>query len=266
MQQPLVPPQGQAFDIELFDPGYTGVLGRKEAKKKRRQLRSELNELQDLLYADRRFAMLVVLQGIDTAGKDGTIKSVFRDVGPLGCSVSNFGVPSDEEKAHDFLWRYHMRTPERGKIGIFNRSYYESVLVERVHHLTPPERWQDRYEEINAFESRLASEQTVIMKFFLHISKDEQRQRLQERVDNPHKRWKFNPADLKQRQEWDDYQEAFQDMVDRCNTEIAPWHVVPSDHKLYRDIAIAQALVNRLAALELDYPKPVEGEPDLIVE
>ncbi len=266
MTQPLVPPRDRPFDIRDYDPGYTGTLPKAEGRRRRKDLRAELNNLQDTLYADRRYALLVVLQGIDTAGKDGTIKSVFRDVGPLGCAVANFGVPSEEEKAHDFLWRYHRRTPERGKIGIFNRSYYESVLVERVLELAPEERWRGRFEEINDFESRLADERTIVMKFFLHISKEEQRDRLQERVDNPRKRWKFNAGDLDQRKLWDSYQAAFQDMVERCNTIVAPWHVVPADHKWYRDVVIAEALVERLRRLDLTYPDPSGGELHVIVE
>lgn len=257
--QPLVPPHHGHFRLADFDPGYDGGMKREEAEAEIESLRTRLNELQDVLYADRRYALLVVLQGIDTAGKDGTIKSVFREVGPLGCSVVNFGVPTEEESRHDYLWRYHREAPRRGQLVIFNRSYYESVLVERVHKLAPEETWKSRYEQINQFEALLAAGATVTMKFFLHISKDEQRQRLQERVDNPKKQWKFRAGDLGERKSWDAYANAFEDMVGRCNTETAPWHVVPGDHKWYRDVAVARALVKKLESLELRYPAAEPG-------
>jgi PPK2 family polyphosphate:nucleotide phosphotransferase len=225
-----------------------------------------LNELQDLLYADRRYALLIVLQAIDTGGKDGTIKSVFQEVGPLGCNVVSFGVPTAEEAAHDYLWRYHKTAPERGKVTIFNRSYYESVLVERVKDLVPKDVWKRRYDEINQFEEYLGKQGTKVAKFFLHISKDEQRERLQERIDNPKKHWKFRKADLDERLAWDKYQEAFEDMVDRCNTEDAPWHVVPANHKGYRDVVVAKALIELLESLELRYPDPEPGIESLKVE
>lgn len=254
MAQKIVPAHDRPFRLKDYDPGFTDGVGRQAAEAETEALRGRLNELQDTLYADRRFALLVVLQGIDTAGKDGVIKSVFRDVGPLGCTVANFGVPSEEEKAHDFLWRYHLRAPERGKFVIFNRSHYEGVIVERVRGFTPEERWKARYAEINAFEAGLTAENTVIMKFFLHISKEEQRQRLQERVDNPKKNWKFRTGDLDERKYWEAYQEAFDDMVERCNTAAAPWHVVPADNKWYRDLVVARALVRRMEDLDLRYP------------
>jgi PPK2 family polyphosphate:nucleotide phosphotransferase len=257
--QPLVPPRSKPFRIREYAAGFTGDAGKEDALAKIPGLRLRLNEIQDLLYADRRFALLVIFQGIDTAGKDGTVKSVFQEVGPLGCAVENFGVPNEEEAAHDYLWRYHRAAPERGKVVIFNRSYYESVLVERVHGFAPEARWKGRYDEINAFERLLAAEGTVIMKFFLHISKEEQRERLQERIDNPRKQWKYRPGDLDERKLWDNYQSAFEDMVDRCNSEIAPWHVIPANHKWYRDEVVARALIERLEQLDLRYPPAAEG-------
>lgn len=254
MPDDLVPPAGRGFRLADYDTRPQRGIDRKAAEDETDVLRGRLNDLQDTLYADRRFALLVVLQGIDTAGKDGTIRSVFRDVGPLGCSVANFGVPTDEEKAHDFLWRYHHRTPEKGKFVIFNRSHYEGVIVERVRGFVPKERWEARYGEINAFEAALAAEKTVIMKFFLHLSNDEQRERLQERIDNPKKHWKFRAGDLDERKHWGAYQEAFEDMIARCNTPHAPWHVVPADAKWYRDLVVARALVRRLEDLDLRYP------------
>jgi len=259
MSQPLVPPSGKSVDLRDYDPAHSNGMSREEALAAIVPLRLRLNELQDLLYADRRLALLVVLQGIDTAGKDGTVRSVFREVGPLGCSVVSFGVPSEEESAHDYLWRVHQHTPERGKLVIFNRSHYESVLVERVHGLVPKGTWKRRYDEINAFERLLTAESTVIVKFFLHISKDEQRERLQERVDNPKKHWKFRPGDMDDRKLWDKYQEAFGDMLTECNTKHAPWHIVPADHKWYRDVVVARTLIARLEELGLRYPEPASG-------
>ncbi|MBI2767140.1 MAG: polyphosphate kinase 2 family protein [Chloroflexi bacterium] len=264
--QPIVPPPGKPFRLAEFDPENTSGTSKEAALALIPSLRLGINELQDLLYADRRYALLIVLQGIDTAGKDGTIKSVFQEVGPLGSSVANFGVPSAEEAAHDFLWRYHARAPEKGKVVIFNRSYYESVLVERVDSLVSKDVWKARYDTINEFERYLVAQQTVIAKFFLHISKGEQRERLQERVDNPKKRWKFREGDLQERAHWDAYQEAFEDMVGRCNTAAAPWHVVPADHKWYRDVVIAKAIIALLESLDLHYPKPVAGVEGTVVE
>lgn len=263
--QPLVPPLDHSFHLRHYDAGYTDI-SQEKAEAELLSLRVRLNDLQDLLYADRRYAMLVVLQGIDTSGKDGTIKSVFKEVGPLGCSVANFGVPSAEELAHDYLWRYHVHAPERGKLVIFNRSYYESVLVERVKGIVGKDEWNRRYDQINAFERFLLAEGTAVMKFFLHISKDEQRERLQERVDNPKKRWKFRMQDLEERKLWDAYHDAFSDMVANCNTKEAPWQVVPANHKWYRDVVIARALIRRLEAMDLRYPQPEQGIAGLKVE
>jgi PPK2 family polyphosphate:nucleotide phosphotransferase len=259
MSQDLVPPRGKRFKLKEYDPGSTNGYAHSDYEGLMANLRLRLNELQDLLYADGRYALLVVLQGIDTAGKDGATKSVFREVGPLGASVVSFGVPSEEEKKHDYLWRIHNHCPARGQLVIFNRSHYESVLVERVHDYSPEARWKARYDEINQFERMLTAEGTVIMKFFLHISSDEQRERLQARADDPTKRWKFRMHDLDDRKLWDSYQEAFEEMVDRCNTEEAPWHVVPANKKWYRDIVIAQALIKRLEKLDLRYPDPEPG-------
>ncbi len=258
MSQPLIPPCGQPVDLRGYDPAFTGNLAKEQARQLLPALCERLNELQDTLYADRRFAVLAVLQGIDTAGKDGTIKNVFRDVGPLGCSVANFGVPTEEELAHDFLWRYHRETPARGKFVVFNRSHYEAVLVERVKSLVPEATWQARYDQINAFERLLVDEGVVVMKFFLHISREEQRERLQERIDNPKKHWKFRQGDLEERRNWDRYQQAFAEMLSRCNPAHAPWHIVPADHKWYRDLVVARALVDRIEALGLRYPGPFE--------
>ena len=264
--QPITPPHDKPFHITDYDPAETHGLSKEQALSEIDQLRTRLNELQDLLYADRRFGLLVVLQAIDTGGKDGTTKSVFREVGPLGCAVFSFGVPSAEEAAHDYLWRYRVNTPERGKVVIFNRSYYESVLVERVNELVSKHVWEKRYDDINRLEAYLAEQHIVVAKFFLHISKDEQRERLQDRIDTPKKRWKFHSGDLDERKKWDAYQDAFEAMVDRCNTKSAPWHVVPADHKWYRDVVVAKALIERLEALDLRYPEPEAGIEKIRVE
>ncbi|MEO6436411.1 MAG: PPK2 family polyphosphate kinase [Tepidisphaeraceae bacterium] len=263
--QPLIPPLGKSFKIKDYDPAETNGLKREAGEAELEKLRVRLNELQDMMYADERYALLVVLQGIDASGKDGVSKSVFREVSPLGCSVVGFGAPSDEEKHHDYLWRIHTACPEKGKIVIFNRSHYESVLVERVRGFAPEERWKGRYDEINRFEELLTHESTVVMKFFLHISEDEQRERLQARVNDPTKRWKFRMGDLEDRKLWADYQSAFQDMIDECNTKHAPWHVVPADKKWYRDVVIARAIIERLEQLDLRYPEPEKGVVGLTV-
>lgn len=205
-----------------------------------------LASLQELLYAARTHAVLVVLQGIDTAGKDGTIRHVFSGVNPQGCRVATFGVPSPEEAAHDFLWRVHRETPACGQIVIFNRSHYESVLVERVHRIVPKSVWSERYGQINAFESMLSAEGTVILKFFLNLSRAEQKKRLEEREQDPDKRWKANPDDWQERKRWGAYRSAFEEMLSKTSTDDAPWHVIPSDHKWYRNLAIASVIAGRL--------------------
>jgi PPK2 family polyphosphate:nucleotide phosphotransferase len=219
----------------------------------------KLISLQQVLYAESKHAVLVVLQAMDTAGKDGAIKHVFSSVNPQGCSVTSFKAPSTLERAHDFLWRIHAAVPARGMIGIFNRSHYESVLVERVKELVPKDVWAGRYEQINAFEKMLADEGTTIIKFFLHISKDEQKSRLQARLDDPKKNWKFNPGDLADRKLWDQYMDAYEDVLRKCSTRDAPWFVVPADRKWFRNWVISDTLVRTLQKLHPKYPDPVDG-------
>lgn len=255
---PIVFSPHERVNLRTFDTAATNGFTREEAEGRLVELRVRLNELQNVLYADRRYALLVVLQGIDTAGKDSTINSVFEQVGPIGCSVATFKVPTPEEAGHDYLWRYWKQLPERGHITIFNRSYYEAVLVERVKGIVPREVWKRRYDDINWMEEYLRRNGTVVMKFFLAISKEEQRERLQERIDNPKKQWKFRLGDLEERKLWDEYLEAFEEMLERCNTNHAPWHVVPADRKWYRDLVVATALVEKLESLELRYPP---GDP-----
>ncbi|MBM3529308.1 MAG: polyphosphate kinase 2 family protein [Alphaproteobacteria bacterium] len=217
---------------------------------------AEIDRLQDRLYAERRRALLVVLQGIDTAGKDGTIRSVFKETSPLGVQVAAFGRPSDEELAHDFLWRIHRACPARGFIGLFNRSHYEDVLVGRVRTLAPKTEIEARYGQINAFEKMLTENGTTILKFMLHISKAEQRERLQARLDEPKSRWKFNPGDLEDRKLWDRYSAAYELMLYKCSTAWAPWYVIPADRKWARNAAVAAIVRETLEDMNPQYPKP----------
>ncbi len=215
-----------------------------------------INDLQDRLYAEGKRALLVVLQGTDTSGKDGTIRHVFNHTGPLGVTVTAFRRPSEEELAHDFLWRAHIACPRRGFIGIFNRSHYEDVLVGRVRKLAPMKEIEGRYGQINAFEKILAENGTTILKFMLHISKAEQRERLQERLDEAKGRWKFNPDDLEDRKLWNEYQAAYELMLDKCSTTWAPWHVIPADRTWARNAAIAAIVRETLEQMNPQYPKP----------
>jgi PPK2 family polyphosphate:nucleotide phosphotransferase len=262
----IVPEPGKKVDITEYDPGFTGSITKEEALAEIAELRIKLNDLQNMLYADERFAILFVLQAIDTAGKDSTINSVFQEVGPIGCQVVSFKVPTPEELAHDYLWRYRKATPEKGHVTIFNRSHYESVLVERVKKIAPKEVGEKRYDDINQWEEYLTRNGTVVMKFFLLISKDEQRDRLQERVDNPRKQWKFRMGDLDDRKLWNEYNEAYSDAITRCNTKYAPWHVVPANKKWYRDVVVARALVEKLESLDLRYPPAAPGVIGMKIE
>jgi PPK2 family polyphosphate:nucleotide phosphotransferase len=216
-------------------------------------------ELQKRLFAERRRALLVVLQAMDAGGKDGVIRSVFTGINPAGVAVHSFGVPSEEEAEHDFLWRVHRDCPRRGTIGVFNRSHYEDVLVVRVKQLVAPERWQPRYELIRQFEAALAAEGTTVVKLFLHVSKEEQRARLQDRIDAPEERWKFRLGDLDDRARWDDFMAAYRDALDRTSTSEAPWYVVPGDRKWVRNLAVAKILHHHLTLLDPRYPEP-EGD------
>jgi PPK2 family polyphosphate:nucleotide phosphotransferase len=222
-------------------------------------LNSRLADLQGLLYAEGKHQVLVVLQGMDTSGKDGTIKHVFRTVNPLGVKVANFKRPNDRELAHDYLWRVHEHTPARGHITIFNRSHYEDVLVVRVHDLVPKKQWSRRYRHIRHFEHMLNDEGTIVRKFFLHISKEEQKARLQERLQNPKKQWKFEHGDVDERKLWDEYQEAYEAALSETSTDAAPWFVVPSDRKWYRNLVISQILIDTLESLDMRYPEPSQG-------
>jgi PPK2 family polyphosphate:nucleotide phosphotransferase len=226
-----------------------------ETKAATAALAKDIDILQDRLYAEGSRALLVVLQGTDTSGKDGTIRSVFDATGPLGVSVHAFGPPSRLELEHDFLWRVHAACPRRGTIGIFNRSHYEDVLIGKVRKLAPKEVVEQRYDQINAFEKMLVENGTTILKFMLHISKDEQKERLQARLDDPTKHWKFNPSDLEDREHWDEYQEAYETILSRCSTPWAPWHIIPADRKWVRNAAIATIVKATLEEMDPQYPK-----------
>ena len=247
---------GAPVRLADIDPRDLSLLAEEDdAKAQTADDAERIDELQDRLYAEGRRSLLVILQGTDTSGKDGTIRRVFNATGPLGVSVTAFRRPSEDERAHDFLWRAHVAAPRRGTIGIFNRSHYEDVLVAKVRKLAPADEIERRYDQINAFERMLCQNGTTILKFMLHISKDEQKERLQARLDDPTKNWKFNPSDLDDREHWDDYQEAYETMLSRCSTDWAPWHVVPADRKWVRNAAIATIVKGTLEAMNPQYPE-----------
>lgn len=252
---------GAAVDLAAIDPRSTpGFDGDKAAARDElRDLRDELEAFQERFWAERRRSLLVVLQAMDAGGKDGTIRNVFTALNPQGTRVTGFGVPTEEELAHDFLWRIHASTPGKGRIGIFNRSHYEDVLVVRVAGLAPESVWSRRYDQINDWEATLAAAGTTIVKFFLHISRDEQRERFQKRLDNPDKQWKFSLGDLEVRTQWDAYQAAYTDVLARCSTADAPWYVIPADRKWYRDLAVARIMVETARRLDPRYP-PAEDD------
>lgn len=250
------------FDLGRFDPSAKPFSSGSKARDKARvtELALEVDRLQDLFYADRRFKLLVVLQGTDTSGKDGTIRGVFGQTSALGVHAVGWKAPTSDERARDYLWRIHQRVPADGEIVIFNRSHYEDVLVPVVNGWITPEQTRQRYEHINAFEKMLAETGTVICKFMLHISKDEQRARLQERLDDPTKHWKFAAGDLDVRKQWDAYQQAYEHAIAATGTAWAPWTIVPADSKTHRNLMIAQAIVQTLQGLKLRYPP---GSPEL---
>lgn len=229
---------------------------RAEAEAATKDCAKAIDALQNALWAEGSRSLLVILQGIDTSGKDGTVRGVFNKCGPLGVNVTAFGRPSEEELDHDFLWRIHKAAPKKGMIGVFNRSQYEDVLVVKVRGLAASDVVERRYEQINVFEKHLAENGTTILKFMLHISKDEQKERLQARLDEPESNWKFNPSDLEDRARWDDYQKAYEIMLDRCSTEHAPWRVVPADRKWQRNAMIAAIVHKTLTDMNPSYPRP----------
>jgi PPK2 family polyphosphate:nucleotide phosphotransferase len=260
--------EGRAPDLGAIDPrDPAGAPGDKDqTKAASAELREELIDLQARLFAESRRSLLLVLQAMDAGGKDGTIRSVFSGVNPQGCRVKSFGVPSEEELAHDFLWRVHRPAPQQGEIVVFNRSHYEDVLVVRVHELVPEEVWRGRYEQIRGFERTLSAAGTQIVKCMLHISKEEQAERLRERLEDPTKRWKFRAGDLEERKRWDDYMAAFGDALAETSAEEAPWYVIPADRNWYRNWAVLTLLVETLRAMDPQFPQPEEGLDSVVVE
>ncbi|MGD8464516.1 MAG: polyphosphate kinase 2 family protein [Anaerolineae bacterium] len=261
----LVPPDADVRLVD-YDPAYTGEFQDKdETKDELKRNVKRLRELQRVLWAESKHALLIVLQALDAGGKDGTIRHVFRGVNPQGCQVTSFKVPTEEELAHDFLWRIHKAAPRRGYIGIFNRSHYEDVLVVRVHNLVPEAAWRPRYEQINQFEKLLADTGTTILKFFLNVSREEQKERFEARLRDPRKNWKFSMGDVKERGHWDEYMRAYEEALSRCSTSWAPWHVIPADHKWYRNLAISRILVDTLEKLEMRYPPPLPDADRIVI-
>lgn len=263
MKAHLVPP-GSQLNLAQIDPDGTGDYQKNQhdkaqAKSLTAKLVNQLDTLQERLYANNNRALLIVLQGMDTSGKDGTIKHVMSGVNPQGCKVVTFKTPSAEELKHDFLWRVHQKAPEKGQIGIFNRSHYEDVLITRVHDLISDKVVQQRFNQINEFEELLSESGTCILKFFLHISKDEQKKRLEERIQNPEKRWKFSEGDIEERKFWKDYMDAFEAMLSATSTDLAPWHIVPANYKWYRNLVIAQQVVTTLENMKLETPPAPAG-------
>lgn len=250
-----IPPKTRADLASLSCNGKDYLADRERAELEFLRLREELIEWQIRLYAEGRRALLVVLQGMDAAGKDGTIRHVFKGVNPQGVTVTSFKEPSKRELAHDFLWRIHQNVPARGMIGVFNRSHYEDVLIVRAEKLAPQEVWSPRYEQINAFEKILADNGTTILKFFLHVSRKEQRERFRKRLEDPRAFWKFCPHDVERSQLWDEYRAAFEDALSRCNSDAAPWYVIPADQKWYRNYSICKTIVETLQEMNPAFPK-----------
>src|SRR5215469_413365 len=253
----LVVPLEKKIRLSDIDPGDTNGIDKEDARPILEKNLKRLSVLQYLLYAEGRRSVLVVLQGIDAAGKDGTIRRVMSGLNPQGVRVTPFKAPEGAEKRHDYLWRIHKAMPEYGQIGIFNRSHYEDVLIVRVHGLVPKSVWSKRYHQINDFERMLCENGVSIVKFMLYISKDEQAKRFRECLDDKRKAWKFSPYDLKEREYWDAYIEAFEEALTKCSTDYAPWYVIPANRKWFRNLAVAQILVETLEGMKLQYPKPV---------
>ncbi len=255
---------GSKVNLKEFATADDGGMVESDARERFEKLKGRMEDLQEVLYAQCQHALLVVVQAMDTGGKDSTIRSVFTGFNPAGCRVANFKAPNETERLHDFLWRVHQRAPRLGQIVVFNRSHYEDVLIARVRELVPKTRWKKRYQHINDFEAMLSDEGVHIVKFFLHISKGYQKQRLQKRLDNLNKHWKFDPGDLAERARWDDYQAAYEEAMERCSTERAPWYVIPAETRWFRDLLISRVLVETLESMDLRYP-PSSIDPTTIV-
>ncbi|HEX4965581.1 MAG TPA: polyphosphate kinase 2 family protein [Thermoanaerobaculia bacterium] len=259
---------GSKVDLKKLDPGATKGFkgGKAEAEKRFLPLNKRLESIQEALWAEHKHKVLVVLQGMDTSGKDGTIRHVFEGINPLGARAVPFKAPTREELDHDFLWRVHSKVPGAGEMVIFNRSHYEDVLPVRVLKLAPPEVWRPRFDQINDFERLLAETGTTILKLFLHISKDEQKKRLQDRLDDPAKQWKFRKGDLLDRGHWDEYMKAYEELLSRTSHKHAPWYVVPSDKKWFRNLVVATVLAETLESLDVKRPEPEEDLKGIVIE
>jgi PPK2 family polyphosphate:nucleotide phosphotransferase len=254
----LIVKPGSNIRLKHFDPGYRGKHeSHKSALPEIEENLQKMDQLQYLMYAEDKHSLLIVLQGLDAAGKDGVVRHVLTGMNPEGCVSTNFKQPTKEELAHDFLWRVHPHVPAKGSVAIFNRSHYEDVLVARVHELVPEKVWSKRYDQINEFERLITTENnTTILKFFLHISKGEQLARFKKRLDDSRRQWKISDTDYKEREYWDDYVKAFDDVLTRTSTEYAPWFIVPSNHKWFRDLAISQIIVGQMEEMDMQLPKP----------
>jgi len=259
---------GVSIDLSQWDPNDKSLfpVSKKEGKKLLPALNQELETLQELLFAEGKHKILIVLQAMDTGGKDGTIRHVFEGVNPQGVKVASFKAPTRKELAHDYLWRIHKHTPGKGEIVIFNRSHYEDILVVRVHDLVPEAVWSRRYEHIQAFEKLLADEGTTILKFYLHIDQEEQKERLQARLDDPEKIWKFSKGDLDERKLWDKYLSAFEVALEKTSTENAPWYVIPANRKWYRNLVISSIIIEKLKSLNMSFPEPEEDLDGIVIE
>jgi PPK2 family polyphosphate:nucleotide phosphotransferase len=244
-------------DLSKWDPAETLDLEDKQAAKALlKKTLPKLSDLQYRLYSENKRAVLIVLQAMDAGGKDGTIRHVMGPLNPQGCPVTSFKAPTEEEREHDFLWRIHKAVPRRGEIGIFNRSHYEDVLVVRVHNLVPKNIWSKRYKQINDFEKHIAANGVHILKFYLHISKDEQLERFKARIEDPRKHWKVNPQDFEERKYWDDYMAAFEQALEKCSMSYAPWYIIPANKKWFRNVVISQILLETLESFDMKYPPP----------
>jgi PPK2 family polyphosphate:nucleotide phosphotransferase len=253
------------IDLKDYDPDDAGGWDKETAAVEYEKLQAKIDVLQDKLYGQGTQALLVILQAMDTGGKDGTIKAGFRDTDPQGVQITAFKQPTSLELAHDFLWRVHQQVPPKGLIGVFNRSHYEDVLVVRVNELVPKKQWERYYDHINHFERLLVDSGVTIVKFYLHISKEEQKERLQARLDDPNKRWKFAMGDLKAREQWDEYMKAYEVLIERCNTEYAPWYIIPANRKWYRNLVVSRILVETMEKMNLAYPEPAEGLDQVVI-
>lgn len=261
----ISPKAGSRVQLDQYDPNYHADYDEVLAEKELAKLKNKLDNLQERLYAENKQSLLVVFQAMDTGGKDGAIRKVFSGINPLGVNVRSFKAPTPEELAHDFLWRIHQHTPPKGYIGVFNRSHYEDVLIVRVNNLVSKQVWKKRYDQINDFEENLVANGTRILKFYLHISKEEQKERLLARLAEPEKQWKFSTGDLPVREQWAEYMSAYEALLERCNTDYAPWYIVPANHKWYRDLVVASTIVSVLEEMNPRYPEPEAGLGKVVI-